>query len=254
VKVLRGAYAAASGMVHHDQWQAAKANNLANASTPGFKREVVCGLSFSQALAGARGEVIGRAGTGLATAESYIDLSPGPIVETGLELDFAIEGPGFFSVETTAGVRYTRAGNFKMDAEGYLLTAGGRRVLGYDGPVRLPQGTVRIEALEDGSIKFIEADGDETTTGRFLIQSPAGPGALVKVGEGLFEATGPDAMVEAGAECRVIQYSLEQSNVNVVTEMVEMLAGYRVFEAAQRAILAQDACLEKAVNEVGRVM
>lgn len=242
--MLRGIYSAACGMRAQETRQSLIANNLANVATPGFKRDVGVGESFSEMVVRSGRTPVGRLGMTSAITSAYFDMSEGSVSNTDCPYDFAIEGDGFFAVETDWGIRYTRAGNFKLDADSYLVTMEGHRVLGDDGPIRVDG------QLVAGSDGVLYADGREI--GRLLVVMPSSSDALTKEGGGLFAARGE--VIPAGTgEVRVIQGALELSNVSVVREMVEMIAGYRVYEAAQRALLSHDACLDRAINEVGRV-
>src|SRR5688572_25581190 len=126
------------------------ANNLANISTPGFKRDdlviVPAGVPAPAGAAPLPGAD--------ATVTHWIDLSQGPVRETGRDLDAALSGPGFFVVETPGGERYTRAGGFDVGADGSLVTSGGLRVLGEKGPINVRGGRVTI--AENGEVR---ADG-----------------------------------------------------------------------------------------------
>ncbi len=248
--MIRGIYIAASGMVAQEAKQSAISNNLANASTPGFKRDIAVGESFSDIVSGLARSPVGRLGMSTAITAVYSDLSPGSMASTENPFDLAIEGDGMFEIQTDTGIRYTRTGNFKLDAESYLVTRDGHRVMGVDGPIRV-----------DGSL-VVQDDGGVYSGGEFRgqlrVMIPAADDVLVKVGGGLFRErdgiAGAAGMVQAQpGEARVIQGALESANVNVVREMVDMIAGYRTYEAAQRALLSHDALLDKAVNEVGRV-
>lgn len=242
--MLRGIYSAACGMRAQETRQSLIANNLANVATPGFKRHVGVGESFSEMVVRSGRTPVGRLGMTSAITSAYFDMSEGSVSNTDCPYDFAIEGDGFFAVETDWGIRYTRAGNFKLDADSYLVTMEGHRVLGDDGPIRVDG------QLVAGSDGVLYADGREI--GRLLVVMPSSSDALTKEGGGLFAARGE--VIPAGTgEVRVIQGALELSNVSVVREMVDMIAGYRVYEAAQRALLSHDACLDRAINEVGRV-
>jgi len=242
--LLRGIYSAACGMRAQETRQSLIANNLANVATPGFKRDVGVGESFSEMVVRSGRTPVGRLGMTSAITSAYFDMSEGSVSNTDCPYDFAIEGDGFFAVETDWGIRYTRAGNFKLDADSYLVTMEGHRVLGDDGPIRVDG------QLVAGSDGVLYADGREI--GRLLVVMPSSSDALTKEGGGLFAARGE--VIPAGTgEVRVIQGALELSNVSVVREMVDMIAGYRVYEAAQRALLSHDACLDRAINEVGRV-
>jgi len=242
--LLRGIYSAACGMRAQETRQSLITNNLANVATPGFKRDVGVGESFSEMVVRSGRTPVGRLGMTSAITSAYFDMSEGSVSNTDCPYDFAIEGDGFFAVETDWGIRYTRAGNFKLDADSYLVTMEGHRVLGDDGPIRVDG------QLVAGSDGVLYADGREI--GRLLVVMPSSPDALTKEGGGLFAARGE--VIPAGTgQVRVIQGALELSNVSVVREMVEMIAGYRVYEAAQRALLSHDACLDRGINEVGRV-
>ncbi|HON43106.1 MAG TPA: flagellar hook-basal body protein [Bacillota bacterium] len=246
--MIRGIYIAASGMMAQEAKQSAISNNLANVSTPGFKRDIAVGESFSDIVSGLARSPIGRLGMSTAITAVCFDNSPGSMASTENPFDLAIEGDGMFVVQTDAGIRYTRTGNFRLDAESFLITQDGHRVLGVDGPIRV-DGSLVVQ--NDGSVY---SDGE--FRGRLSVMVPTTGDGLVKVGGGLFaERAGAAAgmvQVQPG-EARVIQGQLESTNVNVVREMVDMIAGYRTYEAAQRALLSHDALLDKAVNEVGRV-
>jgi flagellar basal-body rod protein FlgF len=254
--LIRGIYIAASGMMAQEAKQSAISNNLANVSTPGFKRDIAVGESFSDIVSGLARSPVGRLGMSTAITAVYSDHSPGSMANTQNPFDLAIEGDGMFTIQTDTGIRYTRAGNFRLDAESYLVTRDGHRVLGADGPIRV-DGSLVVQ--DDGGVY---SDGE--FRGQLRIMIPTTGDVLVKVGGGLFRerdgvagatgATGAVGMVQSQpGEARVVQGALESANVNAVREMVDMIAGYRTYEAAQRALLSHDALLDKAVNEVGRV-
>ncbi len=254
--MIRGIYIAASGMMAQEAKQSAISNNLANVSTPGFKRDIAVGESFSDIVSGFARSPVGRLGMSTAITAVYSDHSSGSMASTESPFDLAIEGDGMFAIQTDTGIRYTRAGNFKLDAESYLVTRDGHRVLGADGPIRV-DGPLVVH--DDGGVY---SDGE--FRGQLRIMIPTAGDVLVKVGGGLFRvrdgvagaanAAGAAGMVQAQpGEARVIQGALESANVNVVREMVDMITGFRTYEAAQRALLSHDALLDKAVNEVGRV-
>lgn len=242
--MIRGIYIAASGMMAQEAKQSAISNNLANVSTPGFKRDIAVGESFSDIISGLARSPIGRMGMSTAITAVYSDHSAGSMASTENPFDLAIEGDGMFAIQTDAGVRYTRSGNFRLDAESYLVTRDGHRVLGADGPIRV-DGSLVVQ--DDGGVY---SDGE--FRGRLAVMIPTAGEGLVKVGGGLFAERAGMVQAQPG-QARVIQGALESSNVNVVREMVDMMTGYRTYEAAQRALLSHDALLDKAVNEVGRV-
>jgi flagellar basal-body rod protein FlgG len=234
--MIQSLYTAASGMVAHQSRMDVLANNLANVDTPGFKADLVTidqsvipqdGLSES--IPAMSTVEVGRRG---------LNGTAGVLKNTGNRLDLAITGPGLFVVETPQGERYTRAGNFIRDAEGFLATSDGYRVLGTGGPVRVPDGGLVVDAtgrLGGGQTLRIASGAD-----------------LVKTGANLFAPTEGGQPPTDLAEGMVSQGQIEGSNVNVVMTMVEMLATMRTYEAYQKTIQALDQTVGQAANDLGR--
>lgn len=239
--MIRGMYTAATGMVAELHRQDVIANNLANVDTVGFKGDYTVSVPFGEMLLNAYNRQgvrpVGGLGLGVQATSEYIDTSEGSLVETGIMYDLAIGGQGYFVVETPAGERYTRAGNFKVDAEGYLTTRNGWRVLGENGPIQV---TGRFEVNQDGEI-FI----DGVMADRLRIVNPYG---LRKEGESLFTATG----INPANGIQIFQGTVERSNVNAIRQMIEMINVTRSYETNQRALTAHDETLGKAVNEIAR--
>jgi flagellar basal-body rod protein FlgF len=225
----RGLYIAASGMLTEMVRQDQIANELANATTPGYKADRSAQSGFGELLLGntESGRTVGSLGLGVQIDEVRTDLAPGPIHETGQPLDLAIEGEGFFAVRTPAGVRYTRNGQFGAAADGTLVDAFGNEVLGPDGaPVKLRR---------DGSLTA-------TDVGVFAVEGAA------KQGESLFTGTAAGAapgLVKAGA--------LEESATDPARSMVDMISSFRSLEADQKAIQTIDETLGEFAGEVGSV-
>jgi flagellar basal-body rod protein FlgG len=238
--MITALYNAASGIVANQVKLDVLANNLANAETPGFKADLVS-LVAEDVVRPRPGETTPTP-SHVVTGRGGVDMTPGPCRPTGNPLDFAILGSGLFVVATPAGERFTRAGGFTRDAEGYLTTLQGYRVLGEQGPLRVPEGGVRLEA--GGRL----AGGD-----RFRIV--AGPdGQALEKAEGNLYAPAPGAAPPSPVETpAVVQGHVEGSNVNVVLAMVEMLVTLRSAEAYQRTIQAADQMIGRAVNDLGRV-
>lgn len=251
--MIRGLFIGASGMLVELRRADLIANNLANATTTGFKRDDLVAESFgtmllrrfddqvSSGLPPVAAPVVGELGLGAAGTRTAVDWAQGEFTETGNPLDLALSGAGFFAVQTPAGERYTRDGSFTRDRDGYLVTEGGHRVLGERGAIRLDGAVVEISG--DGTVM---ADGQRVDRLR-LVQFQGG--ALTKQGENLFAANGPAGQAPA----TVIQGELERANVNVVREMINLIAAQRNYETNQRLLQAEGELLSKAVNEVGRV-
>jgi|YelNatPaOPRAMG01_1025707.scaffolds.fasta_scaffold00115_46 flagellar basal-body rod protein FlgG len=240
--MLEGLYTSAAGMLPRASELEIVANNLANVSTAGYKRDRV---SFRQtldaqlAVAAERGEVP-------ALQAVVIDFSQGPLEKTDRPLDLAIEGEGFFVVQTPNGERYTRAGSFRLDADGTLVTPDGHPVLGERGPITLQQ--AEVEVRPDGEIWQ-----KSVPVARLRLVSFPDLGVLVKEGHGLFRPSSTDVRPVPAASARVKQGYLEGSNVNPLEEMVEMMVLLRNFEAEQKAVQAQDETLSRAINDVPKL-
>ncbi|HSZ03973.1 MAG TPA: flagellar hook-basal body protein [Solirubrobacteraceae bacterium] len=224
-----GLYIAASGMVAEQVHQDQLANDLANASTPGFKPDETSQHSFGEVLLANTegGGAVGSVDDGVALGKTYTNMTPGSMQETGEPLDFAIEGGGFFAVKTPQGIRYTRDGQFVTSAKGILTDANGDPVLGAKG--------AQIKVSADGTV----APG---AVGVFEV-----PGA-VKQGENLY--TGTAAGKPSGT---VRQGSLEGSGVDAAKVMVEMITSMRSFQSGQQAIQAIGETLQEAASQVGSV-
>lgn len=224
----RGLYIAASGMLAEQVRQDQIANDLANASTPGYKADRTSQGTFGDLLLvnGTTGQRVGGQSTAVQVQSVRTDWSPQPSRETGEPLDFAITGEGFFTVQTANGTRYTRNGQFTVSPQGTLTTPQGDPVLGRGGqPVRVgSDGRVDPRRLDVVTVTNPVKDGDS------LVRGTAGGG-------------GPVGQVRAGA--------LEGSGADPARSMVEMIASLRAFEAGQRVITTIDETLGKAANQVG---
>ncbi|NWG92705.1 MAG: flagellar basal-body rod protein FlgF [Parvularculaceae bacterium] len=198
------------------------ANNVANADTDGFRRD---GYIFSEYVIELRGEPsLSQTRIGA----RMIDAAQGKAIETGGALDAAIEGPGYFAVETPRGVRLTRAGSFQLNDQGVLSTADGWSVSGEGGAaIVLPGGTGRIVISSDG---VVSADGVQVAKLEIVDADPA---ELVREGANLFRVTGEVAPVQNPS---VRQGYVEASNVNPVLEISRMIEVQRAFEIGERML------------------
>ncbi len=226
----RGLYIAASGMLTEQLRQKQIANDLANASTPGYKADRTAQASFGDLVLAdtTTGAPVGRQSLAVVADEVATDFTPQPARDTGEPLDFAITGEGFFAVRTAQGVRYTRDGQFTVSPQGHLVTAQGDPVLGRGGQ------PIRVGA--EGRI-------DPRMVDVVLLQAPR------KAGDGLVDGTPGGAAGAVPGQVRA--GALEGSGVEPATTMVDMLASLRAFEAGQKAIQAIDDVLGKAANQVG---
>ena len=225
----RGLYIAAAGMLAEMVRQDQISNDLANASTPGYKADRASQRSFGQVLLAntESGQPVGGLGRGPWIERQVTDLSPEPLRDTGEPLDLAISGDGFFGVQTASGVRYTRNGAFGAAADGTLTDQMGNPVLGRDGrPVKVgADGTVDVSTVAVFNLPDARKAGDSYFTG-----TPQGT---------------PTGEVRSGA--------LEMSGVDAARTMVDMIASLRAFEAGQRVITTIDTTLGQAAGQVGNL-
>ena len=218
---------AASGMIAEQIRQDQLSNDLANASTPGFKPDETPQHSFGSVLLANTegGAAVGSVDQGVALGQAYTNMTPGTMQETGEPLDFAIEGSGFFAVKTAQGIRYTRDGQFTTSAAGVLTDTNGDPVLDAKG--------AQIKVGAGGTVPA-------GAVGVFEV-----PGA-VKQGENLY--TGKAAGKPTGT---VRQGSLEGSGVDAAKVMVEMITSLRSFQSGQQAIQSIAGTLQEAASQVG---
>lgn len=220
------------------------ANNLANADTIGFKGD---GAQFSAlleaALTNERGQSVGNALAFVGTGAVQANHEQGPIVSTGGPLDVAIEGPGFFQIQTPDGVRYTRAGSFRVDASGQLIGPGGHAVLGAGGPIAVGASAAQIDAT--GRVRA--ADGREL--GRLNVEEFFEPERLEREGGSLWKAP-IDAVGMPVEQVRLVPASLEQSNVKPTHELTQLVILQRAYEASLQALEADDAASRRLIEEV----
>lgn len=247
--MIRGIYSSASGMMAEMTRTDATANNLANANTTGYKKDVAVSKDFASVMItrinDGQNADIGSLGRGTVIDEVAVDQEAGTIRTTGNDLDMAVDGKGYFAVQTPNGVRYTRNGTFTRSSQGELVTQDGYQVLGQDdAPIRLT-----------GTKFVVNANGavfnNGIQTGQLQVVDFADERQLTKEGASLFVASGNAQQQPASGSVR--QGTLEMSNVNVVAEMVNLITGYRAYETNSKAVQAHDQLLDKAVNEVGKV-
>ncbi len=241
---MSGIYTALSGAVAMDHNLDVLSNNLANVSTPGYKSVKP---SFEAVMAKAQGAQGAQAGgdprrdVNLATMGT--DLSQGALVETGNDLDVALQGDGFMVAEVGGGARYTRRGTLSLDNQGRLSVGGAPlRAVG-GGHINVPeQAYVSIES--DGAVF-----ADDVLVGQIELVRFNDPGAVRPAGGGFYEGNGavPDNDTE------VAQGFVEQSNVDAVWGMTELIRTTRIFEASQKAIKVYKDIDNRLATDVARI-
>ena len=250
--MMNGLYLAAMGAKVQDARADVVANNLANLNTVGFRRDEAV---FRQRLAAEleRPERAGRGepryesvGGGVFLARISSVAEPGPLEQTGRSLDLAIDGEGFLKVRSADGsLYYTRAGNLRRNEEGFLVTGDGKyRVQGAGGgDIQIPAG--RFDIGEAGEIYV-----DGLQEAQIGVLMPSDPAGLVKRGDSLWTAGTAGAEVPATGKLR--QGFLEESPVEPMREMAEMIGAQRSYEMNMRALRIQDEILARAVSDIGR--
>lgn len=259
--MLKGLYTAWTGMVNQQNRLDTMTNNLANASTVGYKKEGTTSQSFDDILTvkikdrsiGSERVVqpIGTNNPGVKIGENYTDFSQGSFRVTENTYDLALAGEGFFAVEFTnkageTSTMYTRAGQFTLNTDGYLVNENGDYVLD------VQNRRIRLDPLKDS---IINNNGtilqNETAVARIQVADFADYNYLEKYGECYYRPVEGANLTQASAEVK--SGYLEMSNVQVVSEMVDLIAITRAYESNQKIIQTYDSSLEIAVSQLGRL-
>ena len=252
--MVKGLYTSYTGLVNQQNRLDVVTNNLANATTTGYKKEgcttqsfdSVYGIKVKDLTVGGVNENIGKLSLGAKIGETYRDWSNGSYISTSSNYDFALSGEGMFSISFTnklgeESTLYTRDGSFQMNSEGYLVTKDGDFVLGENGPIQLPTDLSELSVQPTGEIY---ADGQYID--RFALVNFEDYNYVEAYGENLYRAV--DGATFTDATATVNQGYLESSNINVVSEMVDMITIAREFESNQKVMTTIDEMLGKMVN------
>lgn len=280
--MIRGIYTGTTGMLAQMQNLDTIANNLANMDKTGFKRDTTVFKSFPEMLIRRASDdgmvkfplgsydrmpVVGKLGTGVEVNETFTTFEQGSLRRTENAFDFALDGEGFFTIETKDGLRYTRNGSFLLDKDSFLVTKDGSYVLGENGRIQLKQNNFSVneqgeivvngdfQGHKDRMVSYAENDWQNPQiTDKLRIVTFRQPRALEKNGNSYFSPR-EDAFPEYPAtETKVQQGFLENSNVNPVIEMTRMIEVQRIYEANQRIVQTHDAALGRLVNEIAKIV
>jgi len=236
-----GYYAACTGLVSRTEALDTIANNLANVSTSGFRaRQNV----FSSILATSSNSTLSMLNQDEndygVLSDTHLDTSQGALVKTGNDLDLAVEGPGYLSVQTASGLAYTRGGNLHVSAQGQLVTPSGDPIQGENGPITILGAPVSISA--DGTIS---ANG--AITGRLKLVEFGAAADLKNAGGNYY--TAPAGAARAATSSQVRQGMLESSNVNPVTSVVELITAQREVETMRRVLTMFNSEMDKTAAQ-----
>jgi flagellar basal-body rod protein FlgF len=235
-----GIYVALAGAITQAQALDVVSNNVANASTTGYRAVRV---NFGEALTQAKSKDQHFS----TTQGTTTDETPGTIMQTGNPLDVALRGEGYFSVNTPQGVRWTRSGELRLAADGRLTTADGKEVRGVKGkPITVPLDASEIVIGADGSLSATSPTGEQTQLGKMEL-ARFDPRSMTREGATLYRA---NAAPIAGAP-EVAAGALESSNINVVRGMVDLIRVSRTYEALHSAIQMYKEVDQRTVRELG---
>ena len=240
-------YQAASALNANARWQEVISENMASASIPGFKKQeltfeaVRAGMLSPNKAGGASSPV------SLPATRTHLNFSPGDVRRTDGNTDFAIEGKGFFEVQLPSGnSAYTRDGEFKLNAQGQLVTKQGYLVMGEGGAIQLDRSlSTGMTVAPDGTI----SQGAEIR-GKLSVVAFNDPNLLTPTGGGFFLAKDPSVQTtESNSILR--QGYLEGSNTSAVGEMANLITVMRAYEANQKVVQMEDERMGRAISELG---
>lgn len=266
--MIKGLYTAYTGMINQMNRMDVLTNNLANSATNGFKKEGATTQSFDSMFSYRikdsssfyLNDRLGKVRLGAKIGENYTDHSQGSIRETENNTDFAIGGAGFFAIAFTnkageSSVKYTRDGAFTLTKEGYLVTKDGDYVLNQRGAENTdlnPNNFIRLDTTHPFTVDTtgtIFQDGQ--LVGQIGVVDVEDYNYIEHYGENMYQLVDGGRVTPANVE--VYQGVLEMSNVNVVSEMVEMITVTRAYESNQKVIQTIDETIDKAVNQLGKL-
>lgn len=255
--MIRALHTAASGMEAQQQRIDVIANNLANVNTAGFKKSRADfqdtlyqqirapGTSSAQGVAVPTGVQVG---TGVRTASTSRSFTTGDLMQTGNDLDIAIQGQGFFQITLPDGQpAFTRAGNFQLDAQGQMVTPEGYAL---DPSIVIPPGSTSVTIGEDGTVSVtIDGETEASEVGQIQLANFINPGGLRSIGNNLLQPTtssgdaqvSPPGLQGTGT---LMQQAVEMSNVKVVEEMIGLISSQRAYEISSRVLRASDEMMQ----------
>ncbi|MDR1920579.1 MAG: flagellar hook-basal body protein [Candidatus Adiutrix sp.] len=220
------------GMMAQEERMNLTANNMANAGTPGYKKDVPV---FE----------------GYLVKQSKTYFGQGPFELTEKDLDIAIDGPGFFQIDTANGIRYSRNGNFQVNSDGQIVTMDGDPLVGAG---FVPEGAFKVIIEPEGRVQAVNQDGEFEIIGQIEMVEFDDPNMLIKEGYDMYVPKRPDFEPVPAENTRLEQGFLEKSNVNPINESVQMIEFYRIYEALQKVVHTRSEMDDKAIGQLGKLI
>ncbi|MDR2442063.1 MAG: flagellar hook-basal body protein [Deltaproteobacteria bacterium] len=219
------------GMLAQEERMNLTSNNMANVNTAGYKKDVPI---FE----------------GYVVKQSKTYFGQGPFKLTENDLDMALNGPGFFQIETPNGIRYSRNGSFSVNSDGQIVTNDGYPLVGAG---VVPEGTLKVVIEQGGQVQAINPDLDSLVIGQIELVEFEDPNMLIKEGYDFFVPKSPEFDAQPAAQTTIEQGFLEMSNVNPVNESVQLIEIYRIYEALQKIVHTKQEMDQKATGELGKL-
>ena len=220
------------GMMAQEERLQMTSNNMANVNTPGFKKDVPV---FE----------------GYLVKQSKTYFGQGPFKLTENDLDLALDGPGFFQVETPNGIRYSRNGTFNVNSDGQIVTPDGYPLVGAG---FVPEGARKVSIDQDGRVQVVDQDGEFADIGQVELVEFTDNNMLVKEGYDFYVPKSPDFEPFPAEATNIEQGFLEMSNVNAVNESVQLIETQRIYEALQKIVHTKQEMDQKVIGEVGKLV
>lgn len=249
--MFSGYYTIASGLITSQRNIETIGNNLINVQTPGYRKERIVNSAFEQELMSrtdSSGNTVLGDGIGATVAvvgESLTQYNTGIFKETGRSLDVAINGNGFFNILGEDGkTYYTRNGAFDMDKEGYLVLPEAGRVQGQNGDIRINSSDITIDS--EGTV----TGSDGSVLGKLLVSSTEDNSVLERTPNGLFTS---QTQLNASTDCELVQKGLEQSNVDMNTELTSLIAAQRSLQSCSSVLKIIDQIDRKAASQIASI-
>lgn len=244
-----GSYRVAASLAAYEKWQTVTSQNIAASSTPGFKKSEVSFESIASDVMrrGSGNSMSDQSRGSMPVVNTKTDFAQGQLHRTGSDLDFAIQGRGFFQVQRENGeMGYTRDGEFKIGPDLKLLTKQGFPVIGEAGPIQLNSGGGAISINSEGSVM----QGDQTV-GKLAIYDTKQPEKLQRLGDVMFGAPATGERLDRVNGAQIVSGYVESSNVSPLAEMVNLITVSRAYEACQKSMTSDGDSTDKAIQTLG---